>query len=132
MERFSTIGVLLNTLAVDTLSARIAASNGDSDTAIRHWRHAVSVQDTMNFDDVPDWYYPIRESLGAALLRNKRAPEAEQVFRDDLRRNPRNPRSLFGLSKALEAQQKTSEANLMRHSFEADWKGREQPRIEDY
>jgi len=48
----------------------------------------------------------IRDRLGAALLRNKQAPEAEQVFREDLERNPRNPRSLFGLSKALEARHK--------------------------
>ena len=95
----------LHTLAVDTLSARIAQANGDAGTAISHWRHAVAIEDQMNFDDVPDWYYPIRESLGAALLGNQQAPEAEQVFRQDLTRNPRNPRSLFGLCKALEAQQ---------------------------
>ena len=86
----------------------------------------------MDFDDVPDWYYPIRESLGAALLKDKQAIEAEQVFREDLSRNPRNPRSLFGLCKALEAQQKAYEAGLVRQSFEAAWKGREQPRIEDF
>ncbi len=122
----------LHTLAADSLSARIAAARGDMDTAIGHWRHAVATEDGMNFDDVPDWYYPIRESLGAALLRNKQAPEAEQVFRDDLGRNPRNPRSLFGLCKSLEAQQKRYEADFVRQSFAAAWKGKEQPRIEDF
>ncbi len=122
----------LHTLAVDTLSARIAAARGDAVAAIGHWRHAVDIEDGMNFDDVPDWYYPIRESLGAALLRNKQAPEAEQVFREDLRRNPRNPRSLFGLCKALEARRNAYEADLVRQSFEAAWKGKEQPRIEDF
>jgi tetratricopeptide (TPR) repeat protein len=121
----------LHSLAVDTLSARFAAARGEADAAIGHWRHAVAIEDQLNFDDVPDWYYPIRESLGAALLRNQQAPEAEQVFREDLRRNPRNPRSLFGLSKALEAQQKVYEADLVRQSFEAAWKGKERPRIED-
>jgi tetratricopeptide (TPR) repeat protein len=122
----------LHTLAVDTLSARIAAARGDADAAIGHWRHAVEIEDGMNFDDVPDWYYPIRESLGAALLRDKQAPEAELVFREDLRRNPRNPRSLFGLCKALEAQRNAYAADLVRQSFEAAWKGKEQPRIEDF
>ena len=91
----------LHTLAAETLSARIAAAGGDANAAVGHWRHAVAIEDAMNFDDVPDWYYPIRESLGAALLKNKQAPEAEQVFREDLKRNPRNPRSLFGLSNCL-------------------------------
>jgi tetratricopeptide (TPR) repeat protein len=122
----------LHTLATHTLAARIAAATGDADAAIGHWRDAVAIEDKMNFDDVPDWYYPIRESLGAALLRNQHAPEAEEVFREDLRRNPRNPRSLFGLSAALEAQRNIYGANLVRQSFEAAWKGKEQPRIEDF
>jgi tetratricopeptide (TPR) repeat protein len=122
----------LHALAVDTLAARIAEARGDLDAAIGYWRHAVAIEDNMNFDDVPDWYYPIRESLGATLLRNKQASEAEQVFREDLKRNPRNPRSLFGLSKALEARQNTYAANLVRQSFEAAWRGKELPRIEDF
>ncbi len=122
----------LHTLAVDTLSARRAAAGGEADAAIGYWRHAVAIEDGMNFDDVPDWYYPIRESLGAALLRNKQASEAELVFREDLRRNPRNPRSLFGLCKALEARQKAYEADLVRQSFEAVWRGKARPRIEDF
>jgi tetratricopeptide (TPR) repeat protein len=123
---------VLHSLAVDTLSARIAAAGGKADEAISHWRHAVAIEDQMNFDDVPDWYYPIRESLGAALLSSKQAPDAEQVFREDLHRNPRNPRSLFGLYKSLEAQQRAYEADFVRHSFEAAWKGKERPRIEDF
>jgi tetratricopeptide (TPR) repeat protein len=122
----------LHDLAADSLAARIAAARGDMDAAIGHWRHAVGIEDGMNFDDTPDWYCPIRESLGSALLRVNRAAEAEQVFRDDLERTPRNPRSLFGLSKALEAQRKTYEANFVRQAFEAAWKGKEQPRIEDF
>jgi tetratricopeptide (TPR) repeat protein len=122
----------LHALAVDTLAARMAAAGGDMAAAIGYWRHAVEVEDGMNFDDVPDWYYPVRESLGAALLRNGQAAEAEQVFRDDLARNPRNPRSLFGLYKALEARRNTYEADFVRRAFEVAWKGTERPRIEDF
>ena len=123
---------VLDALAMDTLSARIAAAQGDCNAAIGHWRHAVAIEDGMNFDDVPDWYYPIRESLGAALLHNQQAVEAEQVFREDLRRNPRNPRSLFGLYQALAAERKPYEAEFVRQAFAAAWKGKEQPRIEDF
>lgn len=122
----------LHTLAAGELAARIAAAAGDPAGAIARWRHAVSVQDTMAFDDLPDWYYPMRESLGAALLRNRQAMEAEQVFRQDLGRNPRNPRSLFGLRAALEAQRKKEEAAFVEQSFRLAWKGRQQPRIEDF
>ncbi|HEV3220941.1 MAG TPA: hypothetical protein VGZ48_14320, partial [Candidatus Acidoferrales bacterium] len=75
----------------------------------------------------------MRESLGAALLRSGNAPEAEKVFREDLSRNPLNPRSLFGLWKALEAEKKTAEADKTRLLFEANWKGNpKQLRIEDF
>jgi tetratricopeptide (TPR) repeat protein len=121
----------LHSLASDELAARIAAARGNLGVAIAHWRHAVSVEDQMNFDDVPDWYYPMRESLGAALLRNRQAAEAERVFRQDLKRNPNNPRSLFGLCTALEAQHKSAEAAEVRRSFQAAWKGKAQLRLED-
>jgi TolA-binding protein len=66
--------------------------------------------------------YPVRESLGSALLLNGHADQAEAVFRADLEQYPRNPRSLFGLRKSLEAQKETSEAEWVRQEFEAAWK----------
>jgi len=122
----------LHTLAVESLDARIAGARGQANAAVDHWRKAVAAEDGLNFDDVPDWYYPIRESLGAELLRNQRAEEAEQVFREDLKKNPRNPRSLLGLAMALEAQHKSAEAAAARQSFAAAWRGKEPPRIEDF
>jgi len=122
----------LHTLASDTLKSRIAAARGDLSAVIASWRHAVSVQDEMDFDELPDWYYPVRESLGAALLRCRQEAEAEQVFREDLKRNPRNPRSLFGLWKALQAQHKENEAEDSRQAFAASWKGKEWPKLEDF
>jgi hypothetical protein len=64
----------------------------------------------------------VRESLGGALLLDGKADQAEAVFRADLLRNPRNPRSLFGLLKSLEAQKKNSDAVWVRREFEAAWK----------
>jgi hypothetical protein len=109
-------------LAADILDARIAAAQGDSQHAIASWKGAVEIEDSLNYGEPPEWFYPVRESLGAALLLNGQASEAESVFRADLRQYPRNPRSLFGLLKSLEAQKKTSEANSVRREFEAAWK----------
>ena len=66
--------------------------------------------------------YPVRESLGAALMLNGQPAQAESVFRADLEQYPRNPRSLFGLLKSLEAQNKISDAEWVRREFEAAWK----------
>jgi len=79
------------------LDAWIARARRDDAAAIDAWRIAVIKEDMLNYNEPADWFYPSRESLGAALLRAKRFPEAEQVFRDDLTRNPKNGRSLYGL-----------------------------------
>ena len=69
----------------------------------------------------------MRESLGGALLLNGQAARAESVFRSDLEQYPRNPRSLFGLLKALEVQQKSSDVEEVRREFEAAWKNANLP-----
>lgn len=109
-------------VANETLAARLAAARGDSESAIRHWSAATEAQDKLNYDEPPDWYYPVRESLGAALLANGKAKEAETVFREDLRRNPRNPRSLFGLKESLAAQHADSDAAWVEREFRETWK----------
>ena len=88
-------------VAGHVIEARIATANGKKDEAIDHWRKAVEIQDSLNYTEPADWYYPVRESLGAALLNAGKPTEAEQVFRADLQQNPRNPRSLFGLMESL-------------------------------
>jgi tetratricopeptide (TPR) repeat protein len=119
-------------LAANILDARMAAARGERARAIEFWRHAVDAEDTLNYGEPPEWYYPTRESLGAALLLDGQASLAEAVFRADLEKNPRNPRSLFGLWRSLAAQNKTADADWVRRQFEAAWLGAGvQLRIED-
>jgi tetratricopeptide (TPR) repeat protein len=115
-------GSVVLALAGHVLDARIAAAKGDREGSVAHWREAVAVQDTLNYDEPPDWFYPVRESLGAALLNAGNPIEAEKVFRDDLARNPRNPRSLFGLTQALKAQNRDADATWTESEFKSAWK----------
>jgi len=110
------------TLAGHILDARIAGAHGSRSAAIDHWKKAVDVYDLLNYGEPPEWYYPVRESLGGELLRDGQYAEAEKVFRADLDRNPRNPRSLFGLAESLKAQKKLADAEWVRRGFEAAWK----------
>jgi tetratricopeptide (TPR) repeat protein len=113
-------------LALSILDARIATARGKADESIQHWEKAVAIEDTLYYGEPPEWFYPVRESLGAALLMNRQADRAEAVFRVDLEQYPRNPRSLFGLVKALEAEQK-ADAEEVRREFEAAWKNADAP-----
>jgi len=119
-------------IAKDVLGAKISMAKKDNSGAIAALREAVSIQDTLKYGEPPDWFFPVRESLGAALLMNGDAAAAEKVFRDDLDRNPRNPRSLFGLHQALTEQKRDYDASFVKKQFEASWKGGTQPlKIDD-
>ena len=104
------------------VEAKLNAAKGNAEAALKHWRTAIEAQDKLNYTEPPDWYYPVRESLGAALLAGGNAKEADQVFREDLRRNPRNPRSLFGLKESLGAQHLENDAAWVDREFQRAWK----------
>ena len=110
-------------IADDLLTARIATAKGDKAAAIARLRDAVANQDQLKYDEPPDWYFPARESLGGMLLRTGDTTGAEQVFRDDLQKNPRNPRSLFGLAEALKREGRDYEAGWVKHEFDTAWQG---------
>jgi len=106
----------------EVLAARLSEAQGKQEEAVKHWQAAVAAQDTLFYDEPQDWYYPVRESLGAAYLRLNKPADAETVFREDLRKNPRNPRSLFGLREALGAQKSTTDAAWVDRQFKEQWK----------
>jgi tetratricopeptide (TPR) repeat protein len=110
-------------IAQNVLGAKIAMTKKDNAGAIAMLTEAVAVQDSLKYGEPPDWFFPVRESLGAALLMNGDAAGAEKVFRADLERNPRNPRSLFGLQEALSAQGQQYDAGFVKRQFSASWKG---------
>jgi Tfp pilus assembly protein PilF len=111
------------TIAKNVLGAKLALARKDSDGAASMLRNAIAVQDSLKYGEPPDWFFPVRESLGAALLMNGDAAGAEKVFREDLDHNPRNPRSLFGLQQALKAQGKNYDAQFVEKQFQSSWKG---------
>ena len=117
------------TLADAILEARLAPNER---SAVDHWRRAVALQDELGYDEPPPWFMPLRESLGASLLRAGDAAGAEAAFREGMRRSVRNGRMLFGLLHALEAQGKMDAAQFVRAEFEREWKDADvKIRIED-
>ncbi|HKS76282.1 MAG TPA: hypothetical protein VJQ82_23920 [Terriglobales bacterium] len=110
-------------VAENVLGAQIALARRDSAGAIAMLKEAVSIQDTLKYNEPPDWFFPVRESLGATLFMSGDVAGAEQVFRADLDRNPRNPRSLYGLHQALKAQGRDYDATFVEKQFKEAWKG---------
>ncbi len=108
-------------LAAASLDAAIAQARGERETAVSEWRRAITLEAALQYDEPPPWFYPVRQSLGAALLAAGHADAAEQVFRETLETHPRDGRLLFGLWQALLAQHRNSEATLVREQHEAAW-----------
>ena len=108
-------------LSLTALDARMAEASGNREQAIALWKKVVALLDTFAYNEPADWYYPVRESLGGALLRNNQATEAEAVFRRDLVLNPNSGRSLYGLWQSLLMQHRDSDAALVKAQFETAW-----------
>ena len=110
-------------VAVLVTGARIATAEAKPDDAIRMLTEATAKEDALAYDEPSDWFFPVRHILGVALLKAGRAPDAEAVYREDLRRHPENGWALLGLQQALTAQQKDPESQDVRRRFQAAWKG---------
>ncbi len=119
-------------IAENVLGAQVALTKKDNAAAVSLLREAVVIQDSLKYGEPPDWFFPVRESLGGVLLMSGDAKGAEHVFREDLAINPRNPRSLFGLHQALKTQDRGYDAGFVEKQFRNSWKGGEgQLKLED-
>jgi tetratricopeptide (TPR) repeat protein len=102
------------------MNGEILYAEGKNDDAIRELREAVRREDMLTYSEPPDWIQPTRHTLGAVLFQMGRYHEAEQVYRDDLKKLPNNGWSLYGLHASLKAQNKL-EALAVKKKFDAAW-----------
>ena len=114
--------VTLLQIAERILTGELASSRGKHDEAIAALREAADIEDTLRYAEPPDWFFPVRQNLGAALLAAGKPADAEAVYREDLFTYPENGWSLLGLSQSLRAQGKTAEALKVEERFQKAWK----------
>ncbi|MBE9539550.1 MAG: hypothetical protein IMF06_10735 [Proteobacteria bacterium] len=113
----------LAVIAENLLGAEIDASAGRYDKALAMLDQASRLEDSLLYNEPPDWYLPVRHILGAVLLEAGRPGEAEVVYWEDLRRNPGNGYSLFGLQQALLKQGDEVTAAEIGRRFQRAWAG---------
>jgi tetratricopeptide (TPR) repeat protein len=109
-------------VATASLAGEVAAARRDFPAAVAALEDAVRRQDALRYMEPPPWYMPTRQALGEVLMRAGRAADAERVYREDLRRNPENGWSLFGLGMSLDAQGKRADAGALRQRLAAAWR----------
>lgn len=103
------------------LKAEIAESEGDLNMAISALEKAVELEDQLNYNEPPDWFFSVRHALGAVLNRAKKYAEAEKVFQQDLAWMPANGWALNGLYESLLKQNKPENAAKIKVEFEKAW-----------
>ena len=108
-------------IAKSLLRGEMAYRSGDAANAVLAFEEAVALQDALPYTEPPFWYYPTRQSLGAALLASNRLAEAQAVLEEDLEQYPMNGWSMFGLAEALRRQGDERGAEQMTARFKTVW-----------
>ena len=109
---FNTSGAVLG-IAGEVLAGHIAAAKGDLPKAIDHLWEAARREDALVYGEPPDWTVPVRQELGALLLKAGRPDDAERLFREDLKRFPKNLWSQQGLVETLRSLNRETEAETL-------------------
>lgn len=109
-------------ILIPMVEGEILVAEGRSDAGMRQLRAAIELEDQLKYDEPPGWMIPVRHSLGAVLMNEGRFAEAEEVYREDLRRMPDNGWSLFGLTESLRQQKKDkAETDTAQAKFDKVW-----------
>lgn len=108
-------------MAVLVLKGELTARQGKVELAITQFREAVKLEDQLNYNEPPDWFFSNRLRLGSWLIKSGQFAAAEKVYREDLETFPENGWALHGLQKALTGQGKTAAAREAQSRFQKAW-----------
>jgi len=91
--------------------------------AADHYRRAVAIEDRISYMEPPWWYYPVNQSLGAALYRAGRYDEAQQAFTAALADYPGNGWALYGLAETERKLGRRAHAAAATAALNRAWMG---------
>lgn len=111
----------LITIAAFTLEGEMLGYVQQYDQAAAVLKKAIVIEDKLNYQEPPDWFFPVRHTLGNVLLQAKQFAEAEKVYREDLVNLPENGWALMGLLNSLTGQNKSTEAAAVKQRFDKAW-----------
>jgi tetratricopeptide (TPR) repeat protein len=109
-------------IASNVLSAELMAGSGNYKKAVELLKQAIALEDNLNYNEPPDWFFSVRHLLGDVLLMSGDYAGAEVIYREDLTEWPKNGFALNGLFESLQGQNKMKEADEVKKQFEIAWK----------
>jgi tetratricopeptide (TPR) repeat protein len=109
-------------IASNVLRAELMTQKGDFNTAVELLKQAIALEDNLNYNEPPDWFFSVRHLLGDVLMNSGDYAGAEKIYSEDLVEWPKNGFALNGLYESLKAQSKVQEAEAVKKQFDAAWK----------
>lgn len=109
-------------IATKVLGGGIAFKQNKIAESVSLLKEAVDMEDRLNYNEPPDWFFSVRHHLGAILLKAEKYGEAEKVYSKDLQTWRKNGWALIGLHTALALQKKNDEAQKVKSAFDEAWK----------
>lgn len=114
-------------IAEEMLNGELEYRRGNFSVAFDHLRRSVDFADNLPYDEPWGWMQPPRHALGALLLEQGQAEEAEAVYRADLGldgklsracQHPDNVWSLHGLHECLKLRGAVEEARMIEQKLD--------------
>lgn len=110
-------------IASQIVQARVLQAQGNFAAAVELFEKAAALQDKLPYMEPPYWYYPVRQSLGAALLQAGRLDAAEQQFQLSLRRAPNSAWTHYGLAELYKARGDAAAVKREEDAVSRTWTG---------
>jgi len=103
------------------LHAEVLAQEEKTEQGVQLLQRAVAVEDSLNYQEPPDWFFSVRHHLGAVLLQAGQYKEAAEVYKQDLHTLPKNGWALNGLAMAYTGMGEVNKASQAQKDFENAW-----------
>ncbi|MGM5471102.1 hypothetical protein ACS386_12560 [Flavobacteriaceae bacterium LMO-SS05] len=108
-------------IAQKVLNAEILAKERKFEDSISLLKEAIAMEDALNYNEPPDWFFSIRQHLGAIEIETGHYKEAIVTYTEDLKRLPKNGWAYHGLMMAYEKLKDDKNFKKTKALFEKSW-----------
>ncbi|WPR70992.1 hypothetical protein SLW70_13775 [Flavobacterium sp. NG2] len=108
-------------IATKVLKAEILASEKTFNPSIALLKDAVTIEDSLNYNEPPDWFFSVRHHLGAVQIESGKYQDAIKTYEDDLKRLPKNGWAHHGLKLAYEKMNQKKKVKDIEKLIKKSW-----------
>lgn len=108
-------------IACKVLKAGILSKENNLTQSISLLQEAIEIEDALNYNEPPDWFFSVRHHLGAIQLDAGHYQDAINTYQQDLINLPKNGWALKGLSLAYSKSDDFSGQNETENRFIEAW-----------